>query len=179
MNKNTVFLVFAMLFVGAGSYFTYTHFRKKTPSQFNNKFILFDFDGTLVDSAHELINAANQTLTEYGYEAGLTYPELRKTLLSDSLKQRGISFWRIPFLQKRALVIMSEHLDAINPFIGTREFLLALKAQGFNLGILTSNKKENVEYILRKHNLELFDKADIANISERIEKNVVEYLKTV
>lgn len=157
MNKNIIFLIFGVFFMGIGSYFTYTHFKKKAPCQFKNQFILFDFDGTLVDSGKELINACNQTLTEYGYRAEITHTELRKTLLSDSLKQRSIPFWRLPFLQKRSLKIMSEHIDAINPFTGTREFLLALKAQGFNLGILTSNAKNNVEYILRKHNLELFD----------------------
>lgn len=157
MNKNIVLLIFGFFFIGVASYLTYPHFKRKLPCQFKNKFILFDFDGTLIDSRKELIKAFNQTLKEYGYQAEVTYQDIRKTSLSDLLKERNISFWRIPFLQKRALQIMSEHLDEINPFPGTREFLLNLKAQGFNLGILTSNAKKNVEYILHKHNLEIFD----------------------
>ena len=35
--------------------------------------------------------------------------------------------------------------------------MLALKLQGYKIGIITSNTQENVEDVLRKHDLLIFD----------------------
>jgi phosphoglycolate phosphatase len=158
LSKKVIILILSLsILVGSGSYLCFQYWQKKNQELFSKKLVLFDFDGTLFDTIDELIVAVNQTLKEYGYPAEITRQEVQSSALKTCLKKRGIPFWRIPFLQKRALAIMTAAREKTQPFEDTKEYLLALKNQGYAVGILTSNSKENVMYLLNKYGFNFFD----------------------
>ena len=107
------------------------------------KLLLFDWDGTVVDSAHLGLAAFQKVFTELDvpfsdeiYEANyspnwyLIYEALR---LPESLWQRADSLWRLHYDQQTADLVA-----------GAADTLIELKRRGYRLGIVTSGNEDRV-----------------------------------
>lgn len=109
--------------------------------------IAFDLDGTLVDSAHDLIGALNVLLQQEGI-ASLPLAEARpfighgaKWLLERGFTAQGhpIPGDRMPALFERFIAHYSEHsADLTRPFPGVVDCLTELKAAGAKLSVCTN-----------------------------------------
>ena len=73
------------------------------------------------------------------------------------MKFLGIPATRLPKISKRGKEELHKRMDQIRPFAGMADIVRALHADGFRLGILTSNSKENVAVFLKRFGLDLFD----------------------
>ena len=114
-----------------------------------SKLVLFDFDGTLADTAPDLAAAANRQRERQGL-APLPYDVLRplashgaRGLLKASLgidpDHPGYEAHRLQFLAD-----YEQHMTTLTRlFPGIRELLQALKLQGYRWGIVTNK----VEYL--------------------------------
>ena len=126
----------------------------------NDKIIVFDFDGTIADTYHALVNLANQLAKEFDYKP-LERDELLKLKDLSSweiIKQAGIPLFKIPFLFKRIQIELGKDIDRVKPILGIESVLFKLKYQGYRLGIITSNTEKNVKIVLNNHHLgSLFD----------------------
>ncbi len=122
--------------------------------------IIFDFDGTIADTVDALVLIANRLAVEFGY-IPITQDELSilKNLTSrEIIKYSGISLFKIPFLVKKVKSELKAKIPDLKPIPGIDEALMELKSQGHQLGIITSNSKDNVMEFLKRNNLEeLFD----------------------
>ncbi|MEL6909534.1 MAG: HAD-IA family hydrolase [Cyanobacteria bacterium J06629_2] len=119
------------------------------------KVILFDFDGTIADTYQAIANITNQLSTEFGYKA-LNSEELLliKNLSSREIVKRSeISVFKLPFLVRRVRAELSKEIGELEPISGIKQILFELKNQGYILGIVTSNNKENVNIFLAKNQL--------------------------
>ena len=119
------------------------------------KVILFDFDGTIADTYQAIANITNQLSKEFGYKA-LNSEELLliKNLSSREIVKRSeISLFKLPFLVRRVRAELSKEIAELDPIAGIEQILFELKNQGYILGIVTSNNKENVDIFLTKNNL--------------------------
>jgi phosphoglycolate phosphatase len=119
------------------------------------KVILFDFDGTIADTYQAIAKITNQLSTEFGYKA-LDQEELVliKNLSSREIVKRSeISIFKLPFLVRRVRAELSKEIAELEPIEGIAPVLLELKIQGYILGIVTSNNKENVDIFLAKNQL--------------------------
>ena len=69
----------------------------------NDKIIVFDFDGTIADTYHALVNLANELADEFGYQPIDKNKLIKLKDLSswEIIKQAGIPLFKIPFLFKR------------------------------------------------------------------------------
>ena len=122
--------------------------------------IIFDFDGTIADSYSAIVEIANLLSGEFGYK-----PVNREELLQlknlssrEIIKQSEISIFQIPFLLRRVQVELGQEIANVAPISGIGECLFELKNKGYQLGIITSNIKENVIAFLENKNWEsLFD----------------------
>ncbi|MGL5035552.1 MAG: HAD-IA family hydrolase [Microcystaceae cyanobacterium] len=120
------------------------------------KAILFDFDGTIADTHDAFLEIVNDLSKEFGY------PQIDKTQLEqlkslhylDIIKQVGIPTLKIPFLFKRIKKELGTKIATLTPYQAIEPTLLHLQLQGYLLGIVTSNSKENVLVFLKKNNLE-------------------------
>lgn len=122
--------------------------------------IIFDFDGTIADTVDALVSIANRLAVEFGY-VPITQQELAllKNLTSrEIIKYSGISVFKIPFLVKKVRGELKDKIHEFQPIPGIKEALIELKAEGYSLGIITSNSKDNVNEFLKINELDnLFD----------------------
>lgn len=114
------------------------------------KTIIFDFDGTLADTFEVILSITNHLALEFGYEpvGEKDIPKLQNLSSKQILRQSGISFFKIPFLIRRLRRELESRLTDVNLFPGIKELILDLKAEGYTLGIITSNSEENVTKLM-------------------------------
>jgi phosphoglycolate phosphatase len=126
----------------------------------NARIIIFDFDGTIADTYEAIVKISNQLADEFGYKPVQQDDLLRLKNLSswEIVKESEISLFKIPFLLRRVHLELAKEIDNLKPIEGIELALENLKSQGYCLGIVTSNTKENVVTFLLKYKLEkLFD----------------------
>lgn len=120
------------------------------------KVIIFDFDGTIADTLDALVSIANCFAVEFGY-VPIT-PEqltlLRNLSSREILRNSGVSLLKIPFLVKKVKAELKNKIPELKPIPGMKEALLELHHHGYQLGIITSNSKENVTAFLKINELD-------------------------
>lgn len=114
------------------------------------KLVIFDFDGTLADSAAWVRGAINGVARKYRFRVleDHEFEELRGKESRAILAHLGVSWWKLPFVARhmRALVARDAHL--IGTFPGVHELLAELPRRGITTAIVSSNAEANVRKIL-------------------------------
>ena len=110
------------------------------------KVIIFDFDGTLADTIDILLSITNRLSAEFGFKSATKeeLAQLSNLTAWQILKYSGISIFKFPLLIRRLKAELRSEIPHIQLFSGIKEVLLELKNLGFQLGIITSNSRENV-----------------------------------
>jgi phosphoglycolate phosphatase len=122
------------------------------------KLALFDFDGTLADSFPWFLEAFDQVADRYGFrqlDRG-EINELRQLNARQLLAHYGIPTWKVPLIARHFRMLMRRDIAAIKPVPGIEAALRGLAEKGLELGILTSNTRENVTQVLSTSTSELF-----------------------
>ncbi|MFC6841639.1 phosphoglycolate phosphatase [Xanthomonas theicola] len=108
--------------------------------------VLFDLDGTLLDSAPDLLAAANALRTEHG-AAALSLEQLRPVVSKGTRAMLGVAFPEVPAAAREALIpAFLRHYETLigrhsRPFDGIAPLLQRLQDDGCVWGIVT-NKPE-------------------------------------
>jgi phosphoglycolate phosphatase-like HAD superfamily hydrolase len=120
------------------------------------KFLIFDFDGTIADSFDAVLAISNRLADEFGYpKTSLEEAQQLKNMDSrEILRLSGVSFFQVPFLLRRLRGEMNGEICNLQPIPGIPEALVQLKQEGHQLGIVTSNSRENVLAFLKAQNIE-------------------------
>lgn len=123
------------------------------------KQIIFDFDGTLVDSLNVLVQIGNQMVERYGYQQ--ISEDKIKELLTLPMKKRieslGIPLYKLVKMGGEALKLFNEYAAAVKPVDGIMEVLESLHMQGYSLNIVSSNTNANINTFLKANGLCFFD----------------------
>ncbi len=158
------------------------------------KHIVFDFDGTLADSANVALKVYNDMADEYNYKK-LTmdeYRNLSKLPINDRFKAIGVPYykpWIILKLIKEAKGRYAKLLNSINLFDQIEEVLRELNKKGYIISIISTNSRENILNFLREKSLDfvnevysskgLYGKVDVLKKyikKHQIEKNDLLYV---
>jgi len=127
--------------------------------------LLFDLDGTLVDTLPDLTNAVNEALRERGY-APLLPQEVRPMigdgmamLLARGFAARGGARTEADAMQQRFLQIYEGVATAnSHPYPGVAETLAALRERGYRTAVATNKPQRATEEVLQGVGLDaLFD----------------------
>lgn len=114
--------------------------------------LIFDFDGTLANTLATGIEIFNDLAPEYGLKTVTAEEvrELRKLNTRALLDHVGVS--RIMAVKLGASIrkILHERMDEVKMFEGAREAILELNKEGFELGVLSSNSKNNIRGFLER-----------------------------
>jgi phosphoglycolate phosphatase len=122
------------------------------------KLVIFDFDGTLADSLPWLLDAFDQVADRYRFkrlERG-EIDELRHFGARHLLAHHRVPTWKLPLIMRHLRSLMRRDIATIRPIPGVEEALRALAAKGIELGLLTSNSRENVTRVLGPETSALF-----------------------
>jgi phosphoglycolate phosphatase len=127
--------------------------------------IIFDLDGTLVDSAPDLNACANRILSQISKQpVSLTQS---KTFIGDGVRvfiEKTLSFVgysanleELNEIERLFLKDYQEHsADLSKPYPGVLETLTKLKTAGFQMGVCSNKPQEASEHLLKTLNLSQF-----------------------
>jgi phosphoglycolate phosphatase len=127
--------------------------------------LLFDLDGTLIDSLPDLTNALNEVLRERGYEP--LQPQQVKPMIGDGMPAllargfaaRGADAAEAAAVQPRFIEIYERSATNLSrPYPGVPETLRALRARGYRTAVCTNKPQHATGAVLRGMGLDgLFD----------------------
>ena len=119
--------------------------------------LIFDFDGTIADTHHYIVEISNRLAKEFHY-AKIRPEEVAQ--LKDKTVKEVISHLDVPLMKIPAIVARAKkefHKDIANlePFDGLKDILHRLKEAGIQIGILSSNASGNIKKFLEYHHLDI------------------------
>lgn len=123
------------------------------------KAILFDFDGTIADALPILLKIVNGMSKKYGYHKvkKSQIDELKNHSIRQALKEDAkLSFYKIPFFMKDIRKELKKQRINVEIFPEIKSVLLEL-SKNYGIGIITKNSKKNVNYFLKKYNIDCID----------------------
>lgn len=121
------------------------------------KIIIFDFDGTLVDSSFIMVDAFNKFADVFKYKKIFRedISRLRNQSSRKTLKELGITFLKLPIIM---IFVHKELTKKIGDCDISEELVFTLKKlqREYDLYILTSNSKKNVKKFIENNKIEFF-----------------------
>ncbi len=123
------------------------------------KVAIFDFDGTLADSVELIVGLYNDNADKYGYEpiSPKEFPQLRRMGYRRVMEHKGIKWRKVPRMVMHISKEMRARMTEVKPYDGVQNVVLALQADGYMIGVLTSNQASLVQDFLRLHEFPVFD----------------------
>lgn len=116
--------------------------------------VIWDFDGTLADSLAAAVGIFNRLAAELGYKPIVDIAAARALTTRQFLRRHGISLWRLPRLVRRYREAAADEADRLKLFPGLPAVLTGLREAGVRLGVLSSNKEDNIRRCLRANGVE-------------------------
>jgi len=128
---------------------------KKIHIDKNKKTVIFDFDGTIADTFELLIDILDGYQGDFGVEIAdrETIQRLTGKSAKDVIKELNIPFFLVPFVAYKIKNDMHDRKERIRPFNEVINQIKSLR-KDFNIGILSNNNKKNINYFIKKYNLQ-------------------------
>lgn len=119
----------------------------------SKKAIIFDFDGTIADTFEIFLDSLsvllNRSRDEFPPEK---IEKMRNLTFTQIIKALNIKPWQIPRLVIKGRAEMQKRIDQAHIFNGMDKILLLL-SENYDLYIVSTNSKKNIEFILKKEEL--------------------------
>lgn len=121
--------------------------------------LIFDFDGTIADSLDAIVRITNRHSKRYGIKqiTDEKRDQMRHETSQSIMSDLQASPWRLLFLALKVKAELRREIPEIKLIVGIKKALYELHADGYMLGIATSNSKRTVELFLKNHHLDCFD----------------------
>ena len=124
------------------------------------KCVIFDFDGTLADTARQILNVYNIIAEKYGYEKRdmEDFHLLKQMNMSTAMQLVDIPIKKMPSLIREGQKIFREYVDESEAFTeNLADILLRIKQLCGIVGIISSNTKKNIRIFLEKAGIDCMD----------------------
>ena len=109
----------------------------------NRNLAIFDFDGTIADSAAWFGNALNELAQHNGFRE--VSAEQREMLRGRSTREifayLGIPSWKLPLVVRQLREIAARDVEQISIFPWVPDVLAALRSRGISIAIVSSNTR--------------------------------------
>lgn len=123
------------------------------------KWILFDFDGTLVDSAAAFVHAWNEASPKYGFKPLRLedVPSLLKYTIKERAAMYDFPMYKLPIILPGIYKTYRQNMHLITLKPNAKETIERLLQKGYRLAVLSSNDRQNITTFLEQHELEGFE----------------------
>lgn len=107
--------------------------------------VIFDLDGTLVDSLSWFLSVVNGVAREYGFREVPDHEiePLRREGPREILRRLEVPLWKLPAIAHRMRALKREQADTISLFPGVPAMLRRLHEAGLTLALATSDSEDN------------------------------------
>lgn len=121
--------------------------------------IVFDFDGTLVESVKAMVQIINNLSDVYNFRKvkESEIEDFKKNGSKQMIKELGIPLIKLPKIIIEIRKGLNKQIESLMPVQDIPKIIRLLSKRGYRLGILTSNSSINVKSFLKRNNLEYFD----------------------
>ena len=121
--------------------------------------VVFDFDGTLVDTFPLAFEILNRLSEEYKYDPVDIddIDELRKLTTKQLFGLFDVPLYKVPFVLKRVQKEMHQVITSLDPIPEIQMVLEKLHDHGYVLGIVSSNIEDSIIDFLHFHQLNMFN----------------------
>ena len=121
--------------------------------------LIFDFDGTIADTHHYIVEISNRLCAEFNYARNLPHEldDLKNKTVHEVIRHLNVPLLKIPAIVARAKKEFQNDIATLKPVSGLQEILTRIKEAGIKTGILSSNAKDNITRFLKNHHLDIFD----------------------
>lgn len=120
------------------------------------KYIIFDFDGTLVDSKSAMLTAWNTIADKHKFKKVKIdeIEELRKISIKERSKRYDFPLYKLPLIMPLFYQTYNQSMKEVTLIEGMKELLESLVTNGYKIAIISSNAKENIEAFLNGQGIE-------------------------
>lgn len=144
------------------------------------KYLLFDFDGTLVDSMDMIVEVYNQVAGKY---------KAKKLEKKDAAFFKGLSIkerckflhfklYKFPLLALDIYKLSKPHITELLFFEGIKEILEDLHVLGVKMAIISTNSENNIRVFLQQNQIDYIDEVICSNNLFGKDKEISRFLKT-
>jgi len=123
------------------------------------RLVIFDFDGTLADSADWFIGALNKAAVRFGFRT-LSAEEaamLRGRSNREIIRYLEVPMWKMPMIARFIRRLAVEEVASIRLFAGAEDLLRRLQAAGIGVAIVSSNTEATIRQVLGPDTAALVD----------------------
>jgi phosphoglycolate phosphatase len=115
--------------------------------------VIFDLDGTLVDSFPWFLTVVNGIAREYGFReiADHDIEPLRHAGPREILRRLEVPLWKLPAIARRMRALKREQIDALSLFPGAPAMLQRLHEAELTLALVSSDSEDNARHQLGEH----------------------------
>lgn len=126
------------------------------------RLIIFDFDGTLADSASWMIRTLNDIAGQFGLRrvSDAEVQMLRGRSNTDIVRHLGVPLWKLPKIAAEMRRRIAADIEQFKLFAGVDAMLRSLDERGVQLAIVSSNSESNVRRVLGEENAVRIDAFD-------------------
>ena len=119
------------------------------------KYVLFDFDGTLVDSKEVFLTAFNHIADKYHFKKidSANLDQLRHLSMMERFRFLRVPFYRVPFLTNEFLSLYRAGAGALSLIDGMEAVLKKITEIGLPIGIVSSNSVATIQHFVEKNGI--------------------------
>jgi len=141
--------------------------------------ILFNFNGTIVDTKSVAIDAYNEIAEKQGYKqiAKQDISSLRSLSIRERCKILQVPLYKMPLIGIAIKRRYQQYLPSLTPVVGLKECLEDLKECGFQLGFTTSNNRDMTQNFLLNNEMSMFDYTDYTTTPFSKSKDIRHFIK--
>ncbi len=124
------------------------------------KCVIFDFDGTLADTARQIMDVYNIIAEKYGYEKRDMddFHLLKQMNLSTAMHLVDIPIKKMPALISEGQKIFRNYVHEVDTFTDNlAQILMKIRDLCGTVGIISSNTKKNIRMFLEQRGIECID----------------------
>lgn len=146
------------------------------------KHIVFDFDGTLVDSIDVVVKVYNELAIKYKFNTlnSSDYRMMMNFSLKEKIKALNVPMRRVHLIKRFSQEFKnnySVHLKSLRLFDGVVEVIKQLNEKGYTISIITSNSKTNILEYMKHQEVFYFKQVMSSNGLFGKDKTLKKYMK--